>query len=97
MPAIEVGRICVKVLGREAGKKCVIVDLTDKSFVLITGPKKLTGVKRRRVNANHIEPMQDKIDIKRGASDEEVADALKASDKVEMIKKEAKPVLHKAY
>jgi len=93
MPAIEVGRICVKVLGREAGKKCVIVDLTDKSFVLITGPKKLTGVKRRRVNANHIEPMQDKIDIKRGASDEEVADALKASDKVEMIKKEAKPVL----
>ena len=96
MPAIEVGRICVKVLGREAGRKCVIVDLTDKSFVLITGPKKLTGVKRRRVNANHIEPMQDKIDIKRGASDEEVADALKASDKLEMMKKEVKPALHEA-
>jgi large subunit ribosomal protein L14e len=96
MPAIEVGRICVKVLGREAGKKCVIVDLMDKSFVLITGPKKLTGVKRRRVNANHVEPMQDKIDIKRGASDEEVADTLKASDKLEMMKKEIKPVLHKA-
>lgn len=96
MPAIEVGRICVKVLGREAGKKCVIVDVTDKSFVLITGPKKLTGVKRRRVNANHVEPMQDKIDIKRGASDEEVADALKASDKLEMMKKEVKPALHEA-
>jgi large subunit ribosomal protein L14e len=96
MPAIEVGRICVKVLGREAGRKCVIVDLTDKSFVLITGPKKLTGVKRRRVNANHIEPLQDKIDIKRGASDEEVADALKASDKLEMMKKEVKPALHEA-
>jgi len=94
MPAIEVGRICVKVLGREAGKKCVIVDLMDKSFVLITGPKKLTDVKRRRVNANHIEPLQDKIDIKRGASDEEVADALKASDKLEMMKKEVKPALH---
>jgi large subunit ribosomal protein L14e len=94
MPAIEVGRICVKVLGREAGRKCVIVDLTDKSFVLITGPKKLTGVKRRRVNANHVEPLQDKIDIKRGASDEEVADALKASDKLEMMKKEVKPALH---
>jgi large subunit ribosomal protein L14e len=96
MPAIEVGRICVKVLGREAGRKCVIVDLMDKSFVLITGPKKLTGVKRRRVNANHVEPMQDKIDIKRGASDEEVADALKASDKLEMMKKEVKPALHEA-
>lgn len=96
MPAIEVGRICVKVLGREAGRKCVIVDLMDKSFVLITGPKKLTGVKRRRVNANHVEPMQDKIDIKRGASDEEVADAIKASDKLEMMKKEVKPALHEA-
>jgi large subunit ribosomal protein L14e len=96
MPAIEVGRICVKVLGREAGRKCVIVDLMDKSFVLITGPKKLTDVKRRRVNANHIEPLQDKIDIKRGASDEEVADALKASDKLEMMKKEVKPALHEA-
>jgi large subunit ribosomal protein L14e len=94
MPAIEVGRICVKVLGREAGRKCVIVDVMDKSFVLITGPKKLTDVKRRRVNANHIEPLQDKIDIKRGASDEEVADALKASDKLEMMKKEVKPALH---
>ena len=94
MPAIEVGRICVKVLGREAGRRCVIVDLTDKSFVLITGPKKLTGVKRRRVNANHVEPLQAKIDIKRGASDEEVADALKASDKLEMMKKEVKPALH---
>ena len=93
MPAIEVGRICVKVSGREAGKKCVIVDLTDKSFVLITGPKKVTGVKRRRVNANHIEPLQDKLDIKRGASDDEVAEALKASSKIDTMKEEVKIVL----
>ena len=96
MPAIEVGRICVKVLGREAGKKCVIVDVTDKSFVVITGPKKVTGVKRRRVNANHIEPLQDKLDIKRGASDDEVAEALKASSKIDTMKKEVKLVLPEA-
>ncbi len=48
MPAIEVGRICVKLTGREAGKKCVIVDVIDKSFVLITGPKNVTGVKRQK-------------------------------------------------
>ncbi len=95
MPAIEVGRICVKVSGREAGKKCVIVDLTDKSFVLITGPKKLTGVKRRRANANHIEPLQDKLDLKRGASDEEVTVALKAAGKLETMKEEMKPSLPK--
>ncbi|HJW98149.1 MAG TPA: 50S ribosomal protein L14e [Candidatus Bathyarchaeia archaeon] len=96
MPAIEVGRICVKVSGREAGKKCVIVDLADKSFVLITGPKKVTGVKRRRVNANHIEPLQDKLDIKRGASDDEVAEALKASSKIDTMKEEVKLALPEA-
>ncbi len=81
MPAIEVGRICVKKFGRETGKKCVIIDVMDKSFVLITGPKKVTGVKRRRVNLNHIEPLQDKLDIKRGASDDEVAKELHVTDK----------------
>lgn len=76
MPAIEVGRICVKLRGREAGKKCVIVDLIDKNFALITGPKSLTGVRRRRVNINHLKPMEEKIEIKRGATDEEVTEAL---------------------
>ncbi len=81
MTAIEVGRICVKATGREAGKRCVIVDLADKSFVLVTGPKSVTGVRRRRANINHIEPLQDKVEIKRGATDEEVADALKKLEK----------------
>lgn len=87
MPAIEVGRICVKNFGREAGRKCLIVDLIDKNFVLITGPKDLSGIKRRRANVNHIEPTEDKIDIIRGASDEDVTQALKAADKVEEMKK----------
>ena len=81
MTAIEVGRICVKATGRDAGKRCVIVDLADKSFVLITGPKSVTGVRRRRANINHIEPLQDKVEIKRGATDEEVAEALKKLEK----------------
>jgi len=83
MPAIEVGRICVKLVGRETGRKCVIIDVMDKSFVLITGPQKATGVKRRRVNINHIKILQDKIDISRGASDEEVTATLKAAGKLE--------------
>lgn len=72
MPAIEIGRVCVKTRGREAGCKCVIVDIIDENFVLVTGPKSLTGVKRRRVNIKHIEPLDIVLDIKRGASDEEV-------------------------
>ncbi|MEM2815963.1 MAG: 50S ribosomal protein L14e [Candidatus Bathyarchaeia archaeon] len=93
MPAIEVGRICVKVAGREAGMKCVIVDVIDKNFVLVTGPKSITGVKRRRSNINHLEPLAQKIDIKRGASDEEVIEALKAKGLLEAMAQPVKPAL----
>ena len=83
MPAIEVGRICVKQAGRENGKKCVVIDVMDKSFVLVTGPKKVTGVKRRRVNINHVMPLKEKIEVKRGASDDEVAEVLEAAGKLQ--------------
>jgi large subunit ribosomal protein L14e len=85
VPAIEVGRVCVKVAGRESGRKCVIVDVMDKSFVVVTGPKKVTGVKRRRVNINHVAPTEDVIPIKRGASDEEVTQMIKADNELEMV------------
>ncbi len=87
MPAIELGRICVKEAGRELGKKCVVIDVMDKSFVLVTGPKKVTGIKRRRVNINHLMPLQDKIDVKRGASDDEVTQTLQAEGKLELMTK----------
>lgn len=93
MPAIEVGRICVKIVGREAGKKCIVVDLVDKNFVLITGPKELSDIKRRRVNINHLEPTREKIDINRGATDEEVTEALKTAGKLEEMAKTVKPTL----
>ena len=87
MPAIEVGRICVKQVGRENGKKCVVIDVMDKSFVLVTGPKKITGIKRRRVNINHVMPLEDKIEVKRGASDDEVALVLGAAGKLDAMSK----------
>lgn len=93
MPAIEVGKICVKISGREAGKKCVVVDIVDKNFVLVTGPKEVSEVKRRRVNINHLEPTQEKISISRGAADEEVTEALKTAGKLEDMAKPAKPAL----
>lgn len=93
LPAIEVGRICVKIAGREAGRKCVIVDIVDKNFVLVTGPRKVSGVKRRRVNANHLEPIPTKIDLKRGATDEEVTETLTAAGKLEEMASIVKPSL----
>jgi len=90
MPVIEIGRICVKTRGREAGKKCVIVDIIDDNFVLVTGPKKITGVKRRRVNILHLEPTDKKIDIPKGASDEEVEKKLQEAGILEWMKEELK-------
>ena len=87
MPAIEVGRVCVKMAGRETGRKCIVVDVMDKSFVLVTGPKKVTGVKRRRANINHVAPLEDTIKVKRGASDEEVTQTLEAAGKLEEMAK----------
>jgi len=92
LAAIEVGRVCVKITGREAGKKCVVVDLIDKNFALVTGPRKVTGVKRRRTNVGHIEPTETKVKIKRGATDEEIVEALTAAGKLEEMAKKVNPL-----
>ena len=72
---MEVGRVCVKLAGHEAGRKCVIVDVLDKTYVLVSGPE----VKRRRCNIAHLEPLDAKIEISKGASDEEVKRLLEAA------------------
>ena len=69
---IEIGRICVKTAGREAGKHCVVVNKLDENFVVVTGPKNVTKVKRRRCNILHLLPLEEKIKIKPDASDEEI-------------------------
>ena len=93
LSAVEVGRICVKITGREVGRKCVIIDIIDENFAFITGPKKVTGIKRRRVNVNHLEPIKEKIEIKRGATDEEIIQVLTAEKKLEEMKKIIKPLI----
>ena len=86
MTILDVGRICVKKLGREAGRKCVVVDIIDKSFVLVTGPQALSGVKRRRANVNHLEPIAAKLKVTRQASDEDIIKAVEAEGKTEEMK-----------
>ncbi len=73
MSVYEIGRVVVKTLGREAGYHCVIVDIIDKNYLLIDGLK----VRRRRVNYRHIEPISEILEIKKGASHEEVEAAIK--------------------
>jgi len=93
---LELGRIVLKIAGREAGKYAVIVEGVKDNFVLITGPKSITGIKRRRCNIDHIEPTEHKFDIDAKADDVYIESLWKSSgliDKLEIkipIKREFK-------
>ncbi len=81
----EIGRICMKTAGREAGKFCVVVGKEkEKEFVIVTGPKIVTKVRRRKCNVRHLEPVPIKVGIKENATDSEV---MKAFEKNEIYKK----------
>ncbi|UCD45002.1 MAG: 50S ribosomal protein L14e [Candidatus Bathyarchaeota archaeon] len=77
MSSIDVGRVCVKLTGRESGNRCVIVDVVDRNYVVVTGPRELTGVRRRRVNMSHLRPLDERLEISRNASDEEILQLLR--------------------
>jgi len=85
LPVFTVGRVCVKKDGREKGLKCVIVDEMDENYVLVTGPKNVSGVRRRRVNIDHLTPTDKTVRIRRGASDQDVASALSRSNLVQFV------------
>lgn len=83
---IEVGRVCIKIAGRNAGSHCVVVDRVDDNFVLIDG-----NVKRKKCNIRHLEPLDMVLKIKKGASTSSVHDAMKdAKIKVFTTKPKAK-------
>ncbi|RLG53032.1 MAG: 50S ribosomal protein L14e [Thermoproteota archaeon] len=91
---LGVGRVCVKTAGREAGRKCVIVKVIDKNYRLVTGPPELTGVRRRKCNIKHLEPLPYVLDIGEDASDEEVAKKLLEANilsEQDLVKKQVKP------
>ena len=82
---MEIGRVCLKTAGREAGKYCVVVGKEESGFVTVTGPKTVTQVKRRKCNITHLEPLPDVLKIKAGATDEEVSSALSKAGLLEKL------------
>lgn len=65
MPAIEIGRVCVKTAGREAGQKCAIVEVIDDKFVEIVG----ANIKNRRCNIRHLEPLDETVEVSENVDD----------------------------
>jgi large subunit ribosomal protein L14e len=67
----EIGRLCLKIAGRDANKKCLIVNVIDEQFVMIDGQ-----TRRRKCNIIHLEPLDKVIKIKKDASNKDVVAAL---------------------
>ena len=79
---IDVGRVCVKTAGREAGKKCVVVEVADANFVVVDG-----NVRRRKCNIAHLEPVDQTIDLEKDGSRESV---VRAFEQLGMLSKPKK-------
>lgn len=74
MSGIEIGRICMKTRGREAGKLGVIININEKTgFAVIDG----VNIKRRKCNFKHLFPTNKKLDIKKDAKHEEIVKLMK--------------------
>ncbi len=61
MALIEVGRICIKKFGRDAGSRAIITKLMEGPFVEIVSSVR---TKPRKCNISHLEFLNDKADVK---------------------------------
>lgn len=82
---IEPGRIVLKIAGREAGRYAVIVENVNDNFVLISGPKSITGIKRRKCNIEHVEPTEHKLDVDSKADDATLENLWRGSGLIEKL------------
>ncbi|EET89667.1 MAG: hypothetical protein LVQ97_01895 [Candidatus Micrarchaeales archaeon] len=57
---VEVGRVCVKKYGRDAGSRAVITKVGNDGFVTIITSKRQ---KERKCNTRHLEFLNEKVDI----------------------------------
>lgn len=67
MSLLAVGRLVVKIAGRDAGRTGVIVNILDEKHVLIDG-----GTRRKKANVNHLELLAQTIELKDNATHDEV-------------------------
>jgi len=83
---MEIGRVCMKIAGRDAGKLCAVVEIVDKNYVMIDGQ-----TRRRKCNIDHLEPLMKVLDISEGASHDDVVSALNSLEGVSVKAKSSKP------
>ena len=65
---MEVGRVCVKIAGRDSNLRCVIIDVLDEKYVMIDGQ-----TRRKKANIAHLEPLNEVLKIKKNESHDAIA------------------------
>jgi large subunit ribosomal protein L14e len=65
---MEIGQVCIKTKGREAGFKVVVLSKPKQGKVLVDGTK----IKRKECNVLHLFPLNKKISVNENATHEEV-------------------------
>ena len=81
---MKIGQLCVKIAGRDAGKKCVIIDEIDDTYVMIDGQ-----TRRKKCNIKHLEPLDKIVKVKKNASNSDVVKVFKRLKIIVEEKKEA--------
>ncbi len=81
---MDVGRLCMKLAGRDAKQLCVVIDVLDDNFVMIDGQ-----TRRKRCNISHLEPLSTEFKLKRDASHQEVVKVLEDAG-IKVAEKKAK-------
>jgi large subunit ribosomal protein L14e len=82
MAVLEPGRVVLKIAGREGGMYAVVVEPEKDGFVTVSGPKSITGVKRRKCSIFHVEPTEH---VLTAGSDESLAKAWKSSGLIDTL------------
>ncbi len=81
-----IGRICIKIKGKERNRPCVIVDVIDKNFVVVDGL-----VKRRKCNLKHLKILDKNIKLEKYEKEKIIEGLIKegiiSKEKVEKLKK----------
>ncbi|MDD5112265.1 MAG: 50S ribosomal protein L14e [Candidatus Altiarchaeota archaeon] len=73
MAIYEIGRVCRKTAGAEAGKLCVILTKPTEGMVTIAGP----NIKKSKTSMAHLEPLPNTVQIAKDAGQIEAVEALK--------------------
>jgi large subunit ribosomal protein L14e len=68
---MEIGKVCMKIAGRDAGRPAIIIEVHKDGYVTIDGYSR-----RKKVNPQHLQFIGTKVDIKKGATHETVLKAL---------------------